>query len=68
MTDEVGVVTGDLELRTVSGGDGAVTATVRYVGALEWYHLRGGSCRIVDDRDHAAVHSLLVGVLNRPTG
>jgi hypothetical protein len=68
MTEEVGVITGDLELRTVSGGDGVVSAKVRYVGAQEWYRLRGGACKLADDRDHPAVHSLLVGVLNRPTG
>lgn len=68
MTEEVGVITGDLELRTVSGEDGVVTAKVRYAGAQEWYRLRGGSCKLADERDHAAVHSLLVGVLNRPTG
>jgi hypothetical protein len=68
MTEEVGVVTGDLELRTVCGADGVVTTKVRYAGALDWYRLRGGSCRLADDRDHAAVHSLLVGVLNRPGG
>ncbi|MGQ0840333.1 hypothetical protein [Actinokineospora sp.] len=68
MTEDVGVVTGDLELRTVSSGDGVVTAKVRYAGADEWYRLRGGQCKLVDDADHAAVHSLLVGVLNRPSG
>jgi hypothetical protein len=68
MTEDVGVITGDLELRTISHRDGTVTAKVRYAGANEWYRLRGGSCRLADERDHAAVHSLLAGVLNRPTG
>jgi hypothetical protein len=68
MTEEVGVVTGDLELRTTLSADGVVTAKVRYAGAQEWYRIRGGSCRLADERDHAAVHSLLVGILNRPTG
>lgn len=68
MTEEVGVVTGDLELRTTLGVDGVVTAKVRYAGAAEWYRVRGGTCRLADERDHAAVHSLLVGVLNRPSG
>ena len=47
---------------------GVVTAKVRYAGAEEWYRVRGAACRLVDERDHAAVHSLLVGVLNRPSG
>jgi hypothetical protein len=68
MTEEVGVVTGDLELRTTVDGAGVVTAKVRYAGAAEWYRLRGGSCKLVDPQDHAAVHSLLTGVLNRPSG
>ncbi len=67
-TEEVGVVTGDLELRTTVDSAGLVTAKVRYAGAEEWYRVRGGSCRVVDERDHAAVHALLVGVLNRPSG
>jgi hypothetical protein len=68
MTEEVGVVTGDLELRTTVDSSGVVTAKVRYAGAQEWYRVRGGMCRLVDERDHAAVHSLLAGVLNRPSG
>lgn len=68
MTEEVGVVTGDLELRTTMGTDGVVTAKVRYAGAEEWYRVRGGMCKLADERDHAAVHALLVGVLNRPSG
>ncbi|MGH3759547.1 hypothetical protein [Actinophytocola sp.] len=68
LTEEVGVVTGDLELRTTVDSAGVVTAKVRYAGADEWYRLRGGVCKLVDTRDHAAVHSLLVGILNRPAG
>jgi len=68
MTEEVGVVTGDLELRTTVDSGGVVTAKVRYAGANEWYRVRGAACRLVDERDHQAVHSLLVGVLNRPSG
>lgn len=68
MTEEVGVITGDLELRTVVTGDGVLISKVRYAGADEWYRLRGGSCRLADQRDHAAVHSLLQNVLNRPAG
>ncbi|MEU5696030.1 hypothetical protein [Actinosynnema sp. NPDC020468] len=67
MTDEVGVVTGDLELRT-SLTDGVVRAQVRYEGADEWYAITGGACRVVDARDHPAVHAVLLGVLHRPLG
>ena len=41
MTDDVGVVTGDLELRTTLADDGALTVEVRYEGADEWYRLLG---------------------------
>jgi hypothetical protein len=68
MTEEVGAVTGDLELRTTVDSSGVVTAKIRYAGADEWYRVRGAACRLVDERDHRAVHSLLVGVLNRPSG
>ncbi|ACU40706.1 hypothetical protein KCV87_21420 [Actinosynnema pretiosum subsp. pretiosum] len=68
MTDEVGVVTGDLELRTTVGADGKFKAEVRYEGADEWYGVTGGSVAGVDPKSHEAVHALLVGVLNRPEG
>lgn len=67
MTDEVGVVTGDLELRT-SLVDGELRATVRYEGAEEWYAITGASCHLVDPADHDAVHAVLLGILNRPEG
>ncbi|GAA1268915.1 hypothetical protein [Saccharothrix xinjiangensis] len=67
MTDEVGVVTGDLELRTTLD-DGVLRALVRYEGAEEWYAVTGASCRLADPRDHDAVHEVLLGVLNRPEG
>ncbi|MEV7007762.1 hypothetical protein [Streptosporangium sp. NPDC051022] len=40
MTDEVGVVTGDLTIRTEATDD-AAHVTVQYVGADEWYTLTG---------------------------
>ncbi|QUQ70224.1 hypothetical protein [Kutzneria sp. CA-103260] len=67
MTDDVGVVTGDLELRTTLAG-GTVTVEVRYEGADEWYRLSAADCQLVNDKDHEAVHHALLGVLNRPEG
>ncbi|MFD8562943.1 hypothetical protein ACFV1N_37195 [Streptosporangium canum] len=40
MTDEVGVVTGDLTIRTEVSDDQA-TVGVQYTGADEWYTLTG---------------------------
>ena len=65
-TDDVGVVTGALELRTTCGDDAGVTVTVRYEGADEWYTVRGGGCRLHDPADAQVLHDTLVAVLNRP--
>jgi hypothetical protein len=41
MTDEVGVVTGDLTIATTPLPGGRATITVQYTGAAEWYTLTG---------------------------
>ncbi|MDH6541338.1 hypothetical protein ACFXJO_19325 [Streptomyces lavendulae] len=41
MTDEVGVITGPLTLRTTRGADGAVAFAIQYTDADEWYTLTG---------------------------
>jgi hypothetical protein len=41
MTNEVGVISGDLELRTTLGEDGTLRLNLRYAGAAEWYTLKG---------------------------
>lgn len=66
MTNEVGVITGELELHTTHADDGTLTLAVRYAGAAEWYTLRGEGYRLHDARDHQVVHELLVNVLSRP--
>ena len=69
MTDEVGVITGELELRTVCAEDGSLAVLVRYAGALDWYAVTGTSGqRLRDPGDHEPVHALLVGALHRPLG
>jgi len=69
MTDEVGVITGELELRTACHEDGSLTVLVRYAGALDWYAVTGtAGLRLHDPRDHETVHALLAGVLHRPEG
>lgn len=67
MTDEVGVITGELELATTCE-QGQVTVWVRYAGALEWYRLSRADCHLHDERDHEALHSSLVALLDRPEG
>jgi hypothetical protein len=41
MTAEVGVISGDLMLRTTCDDDGTLTMFITYVGAEEWYTLPG---------------------------
>ncbi|MCX5077114.1 hypothetical protein ACFWHQ_03045 [Streptomyces sp. NPDC060334] len=41
MTDEVGVITGELTLRTVAGADGKIRFDIQYLDADEWYTLTG---------------------------
>jgi len=67
MTDEVGVITGELTLRTELAA-GQVTVQVQYKDADEWYVVTGGTAKIADVADLDAVHSIAVGLLNRPEG
>ncbi|WUE50672.1 hypothetical protein OG545_47650 (plasmid) [Streptomyces europaeiscabiei] len=41
MTDDVGIVTGDLTVATTLQPHGRAVITVQYTGADEWYHLTG---------------------------
>src|SRR4051812_39883891 len=67
MTDEVGVITGDLTVRS-EVRDGKVTVHVQYKEADEWYVLTGGRATLKDPADLEAVHTIVVAVLNRPEG
>ncbi len=67
MTDEVGVVTGELTLRSAMEGTTARTS-VQYRQADEWYAVTGAAVELKDPADLAAVHQLAVGLLNRPEG
>ncbi|TKD72190.1 hypothetical protein [Pseudalkalibacillus hwajinpoensis] len=65
MTEEVGVISGELELRTSCDEEGNLSLRITYVGAEEWYTLPGKEYRLHDVRDHEVVHRLLVSVLER---
>ncbi|SCL61952.1 hypothetical protein GA0070606_3534 [Micromonospora citrea] len=67
MTDEVGVVTGELTLRT-GYADGQVTLTVQYKDADEWYAVTGGKVALADPAGLDAVHGVAVALLHRPEG
>jgi hypothetical protein len=66
MTDEVGVVTGDLTLRS-DVADGTYVLTVQYRDAEEWYTVTGATTRARKDALNA-LHALAVALLNRPDG
>jgi hypothetical protein len=68
MTDEVGVITGELTLRTELDDAGQLTLRVQYREADEWYVVTGGRASLADPRDVDAVHTIATGLLNRPEG
>jgi hypothetical protein len=65
-TEEVGVITGQLTLRTELADDLSLTLRVQYKDADEWYVVRGGHARLHDAKDLEPVHHLLLEVLDRP--
>ena len=67
MTNEVGVITGELTLRSELAGD-QLTLRVQYKDADEWYVVTGGKASLKDPADLDAVHKIVVGILNRPEG
>lgn len=67
MTDEVGVVTGELTLRSTFS-DGEVALSVQYKDAEEWYAVTGGRSKLTDSSDLDSVHAIAVALLNRPEG
>ena len=67
MTDEVGVITGEVTLRTELSGD-QVTIHAQYKDADEWYAVTGATATLKDPADLDAVHAIAVGILNRPEG
>jgi hypothetical protein len=68
MADEVGVVTGDLTLRTEVDDKGSVVVRVQYKDAAEWYTVTGARATLADPRDADAVHAIAVALLHRPEG
>lgn len=67
LTADVGVITGEVELRSRRAGDGLVDLEIRYADADEWYRLPGGEYRLHDARDLETLHRALVAVLTRPS-
>ena len=73
MTDEVGAITGELELLTRPTPDGsAVEAIVRYAGAQDLYTVSGSPVRTATplerhyQAEHRAVHERILEALTTP--
>ncbi len=68
MTDEVGVVTGDLTVRTEVDDALNVVVRVQYKDADEWYTVTGARSQLADIKDIDAIHTIAVAALHRPEG
>ena len=71
MTEEVGAITGALELLTRPVPDGrAIEALVRYAGAQDLYTVVGSPLRSVSERpdkmEHQRAHDLILESLTTP--
>lgn len=64
MTQEVGIISGVLELWTTCQEDGTLELKIAYVRAIDVYTLPG-NYRVHDVRDHDVIHQMLVNVLER---
>ncbi|PJM98001.1 hypothetical protein CG740_38165 [Streptomyces sp. CB01201] len=62
MTDEVGVITGDLTIRTTRQADHHVVVTIQYTGADEWYTLTGSPVAVPDGQIEDYHHRVLDAV------
>jgi hypothetical protein len=70
MTEEVGAITGDLELMTRVTPGGEIEAKVRYAGAKDLYTVSGSPVRAVSERpeqvEHRAAHERILETLTTP--
>lgn len=65
MTDEVGVVTGELTLATVVEPGGVISLHVQYKDADEWYHVTDAQIKVDDPADEAKVRQAEQDLLHR---
>ena len=66
MTDEVGLVTGDLEIATRLLNAGVFDVRVRYAGAEEWYTVAGSPVSADGRYPAADLHERVVEYLTTP--
>jgi hypothetical protein len=65
MTDEVGVVTGDLTLKTTVDSDGEVVQLVQYQQAAEWYRVTDAPTRLPEGQSIDTVQATTINRLRR---
>jgi hypothetical protein len=74
MTEEVGAITGELELQTSATPDGDIEALVRYAGAQDLYTVSGSPVQTAtlsehpDQGEHRAAHERILETLTTPAG
>ena len=66
MTDEVGVVTGELTVKTESDGAGGYTVTVQYKDADEWYTMSDVKTLLANATDIDAAHATVLERVAHP--
>jgi hypothetical protein len=70
MTEEVGAITGELELLTRVRPGGDIEAMVRYSGSKDLYTVSGIPMRILSERpdqvEHRATHERILKTLTTP--
>jgi len=71
MTEQVGAITGELELLTRATPDGSgIEAMVRYTGAQDLYTVSGSPVHAVsehpDQAEHRATHERILEILTTP--
>ncbi|MFI5664437.1 hypothetical protein [Streptomyces sp. NPDC051684] len=67
MTDEVGVITGDLTVATIREAADAARIAVQYTGADEWYTLTGSPATVPPD-GLSALHTEVLRSVERGGG
>ena len=74
MTEEVGAITGELELLTRATRDGTVEAKVRYAGAQDLYTVSGSPVQTAtlsehpNEEEHRGAHKRILETLTTPAG
>lgn len=65
-TDEVGVITGEVELKCTTTESGDANAKIRYKDADEWYTVTNATRKLGSPVELPIYHTTLLGQLNQP--